>query len=117
MQIGENIKRLRTQRNWTTKDLAAALEEPLQSVSQWESGAAVPEMDRLIHLSLLFEVPLEELTGKPDCYEQKTDSGTPAGKSGKERVVLLLKCLLVVVLILLGILINKVWLRFLLRLI
>ena len=39
MTLGENIVRLRTQKNWSQGDLADALEISRQSVSKWETDA------------------------------------------------------------------------------
>lgn len=62
MNLGENIYRLRTERNLSQGDLADALEVSRQSVSKWENNAAVPELDKLIRLSQIFGITLDELT-------------------------------------------------------
>jgi len=51
MTLGENIVRLRTQKNWSQGDLADALEISRQSVSKWETDASIPELDKLLKLS------------------------------------------------------------------
>lgn len=61
IKIGENIYRLRTSANMSQTDLANALEVSRQSVSKWENDSAVPDLERLIKLSCLFEVTLDEL--------------------------------------------------------
>ena len=61
MNLGETILRLRTGRGMSQEDLAAALEVSRQSVSKWETNASVPELDKLIKLSALFGVTLDEL--------------------------------------------------------
>lgn len=72
MQIGENIARLRLNCNMSQSDLADALQVSRQSVSKWETGAAVPELEKLIAISDLFSVSLDELIrGIP---ENSTDS-------------------------------------------
>ena len=66
MTLGENIVRLRTQKNWSQGDLADALEISRQSVSKWETDASIPELDKLLKLSELFGVTLDELVrGEP----------------------------------------------------
>lgn len=66
MTLGENIARLRAARGMSQGALAEALEVSRQSVSKWETDASVPELDKLIRLSKLFEVTLDELvTGEP----------------------------------------------------
>lgn len=61
MTLGENIARLRTARGLSQGALAEALEVSRQSVSKWETDASVPELDKLIRLSKLFDVTLDEL--------------------------------------------------------
>jgi len=61
MSLSDNILRLRTEKNMSQLDLADALEVSRQSVSKWETGAAVPELDKLIKMSKLFGVTLDEL--------------------------------------------------------
>ena len=46
-----------------------ALEVSRQSVSKWETGASVPDLDRLIGMSDLFGVTLDELAG---CSGQRS---------------------------------------------
>lgn len=61
MSLGENICRLRTARGMSQGDLAEALEVSRQSISKWETGGAVPELEKLVKLSALFGVTLDEL--------------------------------------------------------
>lgn len=61
MSLGENICRLRTAKGMSQGDLAEALEVSRQSVSKWETGGAVPELEKLVKLSALFGVSLDEL--------------------------------------------------------
>lgn len=61
MSLAENIYRFRTEQNMSQLDLADALEVSRQSVSKWETGAAVPELDKLIKMAKLFGVTLDEL--------------------------------------------------------
>ena len=66
MNLGENIYRLRTERNLSQGGLADALEVSRQSVSKWENNSAVPELDKLVKMAQLFGVSLDELgTGEP----------------------------------------------------
>lgn len=61
MNLGENIYRLRTEKNMSQGDLADALEVSRQSVSKWENNSAVPELDKLVKMAELFGVSLDEL--------------------------------------------------------
>ena len=64
MNIGENIYRFRTERNMSQDALAEALDVSRQSVSKWENNSATPELDKLLKMSELFGVPLDQLVGK-----------------------------------------------------
>ena len=72
MTLGENIVRLRTQKNWSQGDLADALEISRQSVSKWETDASIPELDKLLKLSELFGVTLDELVRGEDAPKAET---------------------------------------------
>jgi len=61
MNLGETIYRLRTENNMSQGDLADALDVSRQSVSKWETGGSVPDLDKLIKLSEIFGVTLDEL--------------------------------------------------------
>lgn len=67
MTLGENIVRLRTEKNWSQGDLADALDISRQSVSKWETDASVPELEKLLKLSELFGVTLDALVRGEDA--------------------------------------------------
>ena len=69
MTLGQNIARLRTQKNLSQGDLADALEVSRQSVSKWETDASIPELDKLLRLAELFGVTLDELVKDIDVQE------------------------------------------------
>ena len=61
MNLGETIYKLRTEKQLSQGDLAEMLEVSRQSISKWENNSAVPELEKLIRLSEIFEVSLDEL--------------------------------------------------------
>lgn len=61
MTLGEKITTLRNERKLSQTELAEKLEVSRQSVSKWETGASIPELDKLIALSRLFGITLDEL--------------------------------------------------------
>ena len=76
MDLGTTISRLRTAHGMSQGDLAEALDVSRQSVSKWETGASVPELEKLVKLAQLFEISLDELvTGQPP---RETESPPPA---------------------------------------
>ncbi|MBQ4573154.1 MAG: helix-turn-helix transcriptional regulator [Clostridia bacterium] len=64
MNFGERIYELRTKKNLSQGDLADKLDVSRQSVSKWENNTAVPDLDKLIKLCDVFEISLDELTGR-----------------------------------------------------
>ena len=77
MTLGETIHRLRTERNLSQSDLAEALDVSRQSISKWETDGAVPELDKLVKLSGLFGVSLDELV-LGDQAKQTPQPAAPA---------------------------------------
>lgn len=75
MNLGENIYRLRTEKNMSQGDLANALEVSRQSVSKWENNTAIPELDKLIKMSELFGVTLDEIVGRQAPSNEENHSG------------------------------------------
>ena len=61
MTLGEKICTLRTGKGLSQEDLAAKLEVSRQSVSKWETGQSVPDLEKIIKLADLFGVSVDEL--------------------------------------------------------
>lgn len=72
MSIGNNIYKLRTAKNLSQGDLADQLDVSRQSVSKWETDAAVPDLDKLMKLCDLFNVSLDEITDR-ETHKQEHD--------------------------------------------
>lgn len=61
MTLGEKITLLRKQKGWSQEELADKLDISRQSVSKWESNASVPDLDKIIKLSVIFSVSTDYL--------------------------------------------------------
>ena len=61
VSLGERIYKLRTEKGMSQGDLSDALEVSRQSISKWETNGSVPELDKLVKLSEIFGVSLDEL--------------------------------------------------------
>ena len=61
--IAENIKNLRNQKKVTQEELAAYLSISFQSVSKWERGENMPDIQTLAALANYFDVTTDELLG------------------------------------------------------
>lgn len=80
MNLGERIYKLRTEKEMSQGDLADALEVSRQSISKWENNNSVPDLDKLVKLSALFEVSLDELV-KGEKTERTASTQPSEGQS------------------------------------
>ena len=77
MTIDEKIAKARREKRLTQEELADRLGVSRQAVSKWESGAALPETDKLARLSGLLGVSCDYLLCDDAAEEQKNASGRP----------------------------------------
>lgn len=61
--IGENIRRMRRQRDLTQEEMAAHLGISAQSVSKWERAEGYPDITMLPSLANYFGISIDELIG------------------------------------------------------
>lgn len=61
MTIGEQIQKIRIEKGLTQERLAELLDVSRQSVSKWELGQAIPDIERIIRMSELFDVSTDTL--------------------------------------------------------
>lgn len=59
--IGQFIKRLREENNITQKELASKVYVSRQSVSKWENGISLPNLDILLKLGEIFDITVDEI--------------------------------------------------------
>ena len=61
MTLGQRIHELRTAAGLSQEQLAERLDVSRQAISKWELDASTPDLDRLVLLSRLFSVSLDQL--------------------------------------------------------
>ena len=64
MSFSEKLIRLRKQHGFSQEELGYKLNVTRQTVSKWELGQTVPEMNKLISLSQIYGISLDELTNE-----------------------------------------------------
>ncbi len=88
MKFANKLQQLRKERGMSQENLAEQIEVSRQAISKWESEQSLPEIDKLIKLSNLFEVSVDELIKdeihvntekKPTSKEDKLGMLIPAG--------------------------------------
>lgn len=85
--IGENIKRIRRERNLTQEEVANHLGISFQSISKWERDDGYPDITMLPALANYFGISVDELLGmseteKSDKYEEINRIWTDNNKNG-----------------------------------
>ena len=61
MTMGQRLLALRTQAGLSQEALAEQLGVSRQSISKWETDSSIPDLDKLVRLSEIFGVTLDEL--------------------------------------------------------
>ena len=61
MTIGEKIIRLRTAAHVSQEQIAEKIGVSRQSVSKWEMDQTVPQIDKLVALSEIFRISLDDM--------------------------------------------------------
>ena len=64
MTFGENLQYYRKQNNLTQEDLAEQMQVSRQSVSKWENGEAMPDLEKVIKLADILQVDLDDLCSR-----------------------------------------------------
>lgn len=61
MEFAEKLITLRKSREWTQEQLAERLNVSRQSISKWESGQVIPDVEKIVELSKIFQITLDDL--------------------------------------------------------
>lgn len=61
MILADKIMELRKKAGWSQEELAAQLGVSRQSVSKWEGAQSMPDMEKIVQLSRLFNVTTDYL--------------------------------------------------------
>lgn len=86
MTFGKKLYELRKQKGLSQEELADKANVSRQTLSKWELGESVPDMEKLVLLSDYFQVSLDELVlGKED--EVQVSSGEQGFKEGLKKAI------------------------------
>lgn len=61
MLVGQKLKEQRLQQNETQESIAIKLGVSRQTISNWENGKTLPDIDSLIKLSQFYKLSIDEL--------------------------------------------------------
>jgi transcriptional regulator with XRE-family HTH domain len=83
MTLGDKIVKLRTEHHLSQGDLAEQLGVSRQSISKWETGNSIPDLDKLLLLSEVFGVSLDALVKDQEPEEAIVLPQTAAQQSAE----------------------------------
>lgn len=83
MTIGEKIIRLRTAAHLSQEQLAEKISVSRQSVSKWEMDQTVPQIDKLVALSEIFHISLDDMLKKDVVFQSSAEEPAPEKRTGK----------------------------------
>ncbi len=86
MILADKVMALRKKNGWSQEELAEKLNISRQSVSKWESGASIPDIDKIIALSGLFGVSTDYLL-KEELEQEQPSETEDVYEAVKERAV------------------------------
>ncbi|UJF36031.1 helix-turn-helix domain-containing protein [Paenibacillus hexagrammi] len=75
MEIGDKLKKLRKEHNYSQNDLAEKLHVTAQAISKWENNKSVPDIINLVQLSELYNVSLDYLIKSDKELQSKLSLG------------------------------------------
>ena len=74
MNFAEHLMTLRRQRGWSQEELGDQIGVTRQTVSKWEMGQSTPELEKLVELSRLFGMSIDQLVGLKETDGEGVDS-------------------------------------------
>ena len=81
MILADKILELRRSNNLSQEELAEKLDVSRQSISKWESGTSIPDLNKIIKLSEIFGVSTDYLIKDDDESAAPTVDKSSRGKS------------------------------------
>lgn len=66
MKIGNQIHQLRKLSGMTQEQMAEKLNVSRQTISKWESGSTLPDLESMVRIGRMFQLSLDELLLKED---------------------------------------------------
>ncbi|WP_326847771.1 helix-turn-helix transcriptional regulator [Priestia endophytica] len=73
LKLGEQLKKLREERNMSREELAQKMNVSRQAVYKWENNKGYPDIQNLIRLSEIYGITVDELIKKDSTLQLETD--------------------------------------------
>lgn len=75
MNFGKNLQILRKMTNMTQEELAEKMRVSRQTISKWELGSILPEVEKLVDLSKMFNCSVDQLLKDNMDFSNEVYSG------------------------------------------
>ena len=114
MEIADKLRELRKAKGLTQEEMAAALFVTRQSVYKWETGKALPDLEKLTLICRLFDVSADELlelaprekqqatvetADAPPCDSEKPVEQAPPQAARRKKLLLPMLCVLLLLVV------------------
>ena len=99
MKFNEKLINLRKQKGLSQEELGYKLNVTRQTVSKWELGETTPEMSKLVEMSKIFGIGLDELTNEEIKIEDKPINEKPVNKNATLKVIILVISITIIFLV------------------
>ncbi len=70
MDLGNRIKNEREKFNMSQDDLAKKMDISRQAISKWETGSSYPDIEKILKLSEIFQLSLDELVKGDKSFQE-----------------------------------------------
>lgn len=107
MYIGDQIKQKRKELNMTQEDLAKQLNVSRSTISNWEINRNYPDINSIVSLSTILEIPLDTLLRKESDVVKKIKYDTIKRKQLSKKVKILYVLVIMLVTISLVLIYNS----------
>jgi len=89
--VSKNIQKLRKINNWKQSELAEKLSYTDKTISKWERGESVPDIEMLASIAQIFNVTIDYLT-KPHTEKELESTQTDKGLFVRNLLIMILYC-------------------------
>lgn len=108
MKFNEKLIQLRKKKGLSQEELGYKLNVTRQTVSKWELGQTTPEMDKLVELSKIYGVTIDELTNEEETETvedviKETKSTSVNNNDNKINIMVILLVVLIIIAVVLGV--------------
>ena len=82
MELGNRIKTEREKFNMSQDDLAKKMDISRQAISKWETGSSYPDIEKILKLSEIFNLSLDELVKGDKSFQKNLIKEGKSNRSG-----------------------------------